>query len=69
MTPKSGKAAIGIRAVAEIGIASVIQNVTIMRAIAAVRFASMDIPEGDGKNITRKNRKNPKDKPMIFLIE
>lgn len=58
----------GISEVAAIGIASVIQKVAIIKATAAVRFASIDIPDGNGNKRTAKKRINPKNNPISLLI-
>ena len=60
-----GKRTSGKRAVHGIGRASPIHQDAIRMATAAVRWASMDIPDGVGASRTMKNKKSPNQKGIL----
>jgi len=69
ITPNSGYKGRGKRAVTAMGIVSVIHQIAIKKAIAAILCASIFIPFGVGKNKIEKKRNIPKKSPIACLLE
>ena len=67
--PNKGKAAIGINAVAGIGMASVIHQKAIKKATAKTLYASGERAAGLGRSKIRKNRGKPEYNPIFCLNE
>ena len=67
MTPKAGNKTIGNKAVAAIGMASLIQNVAINAAMAATCMLFSGIPGESGINNNAINNTGPEMRPVSFL--
>lgn len=69
ITPSKGNKAMGNKAVAGIGIASVIHHVAMRTATAATLIAGAFISAGVGRMSIRMNNTGPRKKPILCLIE
>jgi len=65
MMPSQGKATSGISEVAGMGMASVIHQMTIRKATAAVRAPAGDIPAGKGSSSISANARGPATNPIL----